>query len=129
MEEAISNSTMSQEPTANELFRRTVKEDSARLSDETRMVTAYAKNGGEDTQRILVPEGYTFLNHFSRITTANPSPDEVDGEWTLNINFIRSPADPSRIIEVVAFVSAETPPLFGASRWIGVELTVVLRRL
>lgn len=103
-------------------------EKSRPVENIKRSIIAYAKNASTDRKYINIPEGYAYVSHSTRITTANPQ-DGENTEWFRSEGVKRHPGNASRIIAVWIQVRAMGRPLFGASRWIGVELTVEMRPL
>jgi hypothetical protein len=104
------------------------REKSPPVENIRRSIIAYAKNASTDRKAINIPEGYAYVSHSTRITTANPQ-DGENTEWFRSDGVTRDPRNASRIIAVWVQVRAMGRPLFGASRWIGVELTVEMRPL
>ncbi len=100
---------------------------------EVRTERAYAigdPDESRDSKRIVIPEGWSYYNHELHRWTASPnigeSEAETDKKWYVHSGVTRGAPPEYKILDVWVEVWASGKPLFGARRWIGIDLSVTI---
>lgn len=100
----------------------------AAVQTEVRTIRLYAIDGSAERKQIEIPDGFDYYNHSIHVWTANPQGGNGSGDWKYTDGVVRAPAPSFRVLSVWAEVSAQTRDLFGARKWIGIDLSVVIAK-